>query len=229
MRYGRLSFDRNSDGRVATDELLERMRHLVARGDADRDGALDDREIRALASPSPAAPGTVRGFGVSQYAVGGETALSSRAHITGALDDLKLPASTRLQALAVSEEFLIAFNAGATADLLKEMEVLLNPEQLADFKMALEGQRAVSDLAAHIGQYQLPPRQNHLAHAALGRLSGERRMDDAQRSALVERMKGILSEDDRDDFHAALLRRPVVKVGVAALSDIVHVVGRPVE
>jgi hypothetical protein len=44
-------------------------------------------------------------------------------------------------------------------------------------------------------------------------------MDDAQRSALVERMKGILSEDDRDDFHAALLRRPVVKVGVAALSD----------
>jgi hypothetical protein len=220
-----LSFDRNSDGRVATDELLERMRHLVARGDADRDGALDDREIRALASTSPAAPNTVRGFGIGQYAVGSETVLSSRAHIKGALDDLKLAEPARLQALAVSEEFLTAFNAEATVDLLKEMEVLLNQEQLADFKMALERQRAVTDLAVHIGRYHLDPRQNHLAHAALGRFSGERRMDDAARSALVERLTGILNEDERDDFRAALGRRPVIKVVVAPLADILKVVG----
>jgi hypothetical protein len=54
-------------------------------------------------------------------------------------------------------------------------------------------------------------------------------MDDAARSALVERMRGILSEDDRDDFRAALLRRPVIKVGFAPLADILHAVRRPVE
>lgn len=222
-----LSFDRNTDGRVASDELLERMQHLLARGDADGDGALDDREIRSLATASSTAPATVRGFGVGQYAVGGEIALSSRAHIEGALDDLKLAESTRLQARAVAEEFLMTFNP--REDLLKEMEVLLTPEQLADFTRALKEHHDLASIAAHIGRYQLPPRQNHLAHAALGRFSGERRMDDADRAALVENMTGILSEEERDDFRAALLRRPVVKVGLAGLSDIVHALGRSVE
>lgn len=222
-----LSFDRNSDGRVATDELLERMQHLVARGDADRDGALNDREIRALASTSQAAAG----FGLAQYAVGSDISLSSSAHIEGALDDLKLTESARLQAIAISKEFLIAFNAGAVADLLKDMETLLMPEQLTDFKRTLEGHgvRPAADLAAHIGRYQLEPRQNHLAHAALGRLGGERRMDDRARSQLVERMKGILTEEERDDFRAALGRRPVVKVGVPDLATAVSVVTRPIE
>ena len=231
-----MSFDRNSDGRVATDELLERMQHLMPRGDADGDGGLNAREIRALATASTA-PGTVRGFGAGQYAVGSEIGLSSRAHIEGALDDLKLAESARLQAIAVSEEFLTAFNAGAAVDLLKYMESLLTPEQLADFKIALERQSArVADLAVHIGRYQLPPRENHQAHAALGRFSGERRMDDAARSALVENMKGILTEEERNDFRAALARRPVVKVAthtdaIALVNEAMRlrVVARPVD
>jgi hypothetical protein len=223
-----MSFDRNSDGRVASDELLERLQHLMARGDADGDGALDDREIRALTSTSPASAGTVRGFGIGQYAVGSDISLSSRAHIEGALDDLTLTESVRLQAIAISKEFLSAFNDGAVADLLKDMESLLMPEHLADFKRTLEGHgvRPAADLAAHIGRYQLAPRQNHLAHAALGRLGGERRMDDRARSQLVERMKGILTEEERDDLLAALGRRPVVKVGHLELANALGVVER---
>ena len=46
-----LSFDRNRDGKVGRGELVERMQALVARGDADGDGALDKAEIRALVAP----------------------------------------------------------------------------------------------------------------------------------------------------------------------------------
>ena len=48
-----LSFDLNHDGKVETNELAERMRGVVARGDVDGDGALDGSEVHALATTLP--------------------------------------------------------------------------------------------------------------------------------------------------------------------------------
>src|SRR5688572_12818856 len=45
-----MSFDRDRDGKVATGELSERMQNLVGRGDRSGDGALDESEIRLLAT-----------------------------------------------------------------------------------------------------------------------------------------------------------------------------------
>ncbi len=47
-----LSFDKNDDGKVTAAELPERMQHLVAMGDIDKDGALDRGEISKLAARS---------------------------------------------------------------------------------------------------------------------------------------------------------------------------------
>src|SRR5262245_685861 len=45
-----MSFGKNSDGKITKDELPERMQDLIARGDTNKDGALDKDEIRALAA-----------------------------------------------------------------------------------------------------------------------------------------------------------------------------------
>ncbi len=44
-----MAFDRNKDGKVTADELPERMQHLVAQGDTNKDGALDREEVKKLA------------------------------------------------------------------------------------------------------------------------------------------------------------------------------------
>src|SRR4051794_26957434 len=44
-----MSFDKDNDGKVVADELPERMQHLIAMGDIDKDGALDKDEVRKLA------------------------------------------------------------------------------------------------------------------------------------------------------------------------------------
>jgi hypothetical protein len=223
-----MSFDSDFDGKLAASELPERMHGLVARGDVSGDGTLDDAEIRKLAN---APPQDARAFFSGGYTFGDQVGLSSRAHVEGALEDLRLTGEAKDQALDAARWFMDELEAPASANLLKEMESLLTPEQLADFKGALDSEsrgRAVrvfnnstgaaprrvafgSNLAAHIGRYALPPAQNHQAHAALGRFTGEGRFGDEERSALLESMKGILSDEERDDLRAALERRPLVK------------------
>src|ERR1700722_13582298 len=44
-----MSYDKNNDGKITVDELPERMQHLVAMGDTNKDGALDREEVRKLA------------------------------------------------------------------------------------------------------------------------------------------------------------------------------------
>src|SRR5438046_7569970 len=45
-----MSFDKNKDGKVTKDELPERMQDLIARGDTNKDDALDNAEIKKLAA-----------------------------------------------------------------------------------------------------------------------------------------------------------------------------------
>jgi hypothetical protein len=142
-----LTFDRNNDGLVAQDELPDRMRNLML-GDRGRDGALDRGEIRALATaPRPA---TATGGGFPGYTVGGQFDAWSSSHVLGALEDLRLPASTRDSAFSVVMPFM-------------------------------------RSLGPHPG--------------------------DAERAVLIEQLKGILSDEERDNFRAALERRPVSKAG----------------
>ena len=228
-----MTFDRNNDGLVAKDELPDRMRDLIT-GDVGRDGALDPGEIRALvAVPKPV---TVPGGGFPRpggYTFGDQFELSSRSHVLGALDDLRLPESSRADALAVVNPFMELLEAQATTALLKDLDPLLTENQLAKVRAAVDRQLATRpmtvsrpdgtnvrqfftagpDVAAAIKQVPLPTWQTALALDSVRRFKDRLRLGDAERTVLIEHLQGILSDEERENFSAALARRPLVKAG----------------
>jgi hypothetical protein len=247
-----MSFDRNADGKVAREELLERMKGLVGRGDADGDGALDGNEVRTLAR-TPAPAGVRTGGFPAMYQLPAESWFPSRSHIEGAITDLKLESDAHGRALAVldtHQQHLKTAAQAAAEHLLRDLESVLTAGQLADFRTALErpGPRPVfrlrqpagaaplsggfvanavlilddhffgnvtpgSILGRLINQYGLPAEKNREALAAIA--SYELNLDDlgkVERGALVERMRDILTEEERDDFRAALERRSAVAI-----------------
>ena len=54
-------------------------------------------------------------------------------------------------------------------------------------------------------------RAANTATAAAETFKAEQQLDDVRRSALVARLSGILTDEERDNFSAALIRRPLVK------------------
>jgi hypothetical protein len=227
-----MTFDRNNDGLVARDELPDRMRSLIS-GEVGSDGALDRDEILALvAVPKPVTTAIGGGFPrPGGYTFGDQFELSSRAHVLGALDDLRLSESIRAHALAVVDPFIESFEAQATSALLKDLEVLLSENQLASVRAAVNRQLAARpttitrpdgtvvrlsltagpDVALAINQFQLPRWQHALALDSVRRFKD--RLRDADRTVLIEHLKGILSDEERENFSAALARRPLVKAG----------------
>ena len=228
-----MSFDRDNDGKIAPTELPERMQPLVVRGDADSDGTLDAKEVRTLAL-APTAPVTARGFQPGGYGFADEFGSSStRTHIDGALDDLGLPGITRENAGAIAAAFMDALEADAAANLTKEMATLLTADQLNEFRIALDQpdqNRKVfltrqqgldtrvlirGSLEVKIEQFGLREAEKKEALAAVDRYRARLRLGDADRSALLEPMKDLLTAEQRDDLRAALTRRPLVKSGGA--------------
>jgi hypothetical protein len=69
------------------------------------------------------------------------------------------------------------------------------------------------DLSRRVDTYGLGPEALREAHAAIDRFKDRLRPGDDDRAALLKQMKGILSAEERDDFRAALERRPLVKAG----------------
>jgi hypothetical protein len=207
-----MSFDRNNDGLVAKDELPDRMRNLIT-GDASGDGALDVGEIRAMVAvprPVTATGGGFRGG----YTFGDQSELSSRSRVLGAFDDLRLQDSIRDDALPLVTRFMDLFEIHATTVLLKEMEGLVTTSQLAMLATGVDRQfeaRPSPDLSSMIRLFNLPPLQHGLAMDALKTFKARLRFGDAQRTALVDELKGTLTDEDRDNFRAALERRPLVK------------------
>jgi hypothetical protein len=227
-----MSFDRDRDGKIAVSELPERMQGLVARADTSGDGTLDNAEIAKLANAPPAQED--RAFiNPGGYTFGDQVGLSSRAHVEGALEDLRLPDATKEKALAAARWFMDGLETNAAADLLNEMKPMLTKEQLADFRTTLAkggvagghftfsrpGNGAVptvitqSAVEVHVARLSLPFAQSLHAKSALERYRSRLRLGDEERAALVEEMKGILSDEERDNFRAALERRPLVKAG----------------
>ena len=235
-----MTFDRDHDGRLVKSELPERMQNLLV-GDSSGDHALDRDEILAMARPAPPAPvaaATVpglRGGGGGGYTFGDQLSLSTRSHVEGALDDLRLTPIQQQQALAIVRPFMDALEADAEAVLLKALEPLMAPEHLGGFKVMLERRMTGSDmpgqfitrpdgtriqinalrfgpdLAQMINSFGLPPERASLALAALDGFKVRIRPADADRAVLVRSLKNVLSDEERENFDAALQRRPLVK------------------
>lgn len=241
-----MTFDQNTDGRVAIGELSERMRPLVARGDTNGDEALDPMEIHQLAH-APVAPPT-RFFGsAGSYSFGDDVGLSSRRHIEGALEDLRLTSETTGRALPIIRSYVEHVENTARASLLSQMETLLTLEQFATFSRLLDGQMhqmtlqpnapngvrvvrtiamaGMGNLTRRLEAMALPEPQNERARAAVEEYKTRVRLgSEAERAELMGRLKNVLNDEELENYNAALQRRPVVanSFAVASLNGVVQ-------
>ena len=138
-----MSFDRNADGRIVTDELPERMQGVLVRGDSSNDGALDRDEIRSLAlSPTPnLALRTSQHSG--GWGFGGGFDFDTSKRIDDALEDLRLASDTRQKARDLVKTFIADADANAEGDLQAALARVLSKEQLEEFRTA-DGVQTVS-------------------------------------------------------------------------------------
>jgi hypothetical protein len=233
-----MSFDRDGDGRVEKSEVPERMHGLVTRGDVSGDERLDTSEIHALLTATTTSSAvTDRGFtGSPGYMFGDQVSLSSRSHIEGALEDLRLASPAREEAAAIVKNFVDGVELDARAELMKEMWTLLTTGQRTNFENAVDRQLSTPtfkimtvpnevqsriatarlfmsgmDLGRRIEQFGLPPADTGRALAAVERFKTRLRLGDGDRSELLRQLNGVLTDEERDNFRAALERRPLVK------------------
>jgi hypothetical protein len=191
--------------------------------DRDNDGRLVKSELTGF-----------RGGGGGSYTFGDQVSLSTRSHVEGALDDLKLTSIQQQQALAIVRPFMDRLEADAEAVLVRELEDLVGENQLRNFTAMLERQMSGSnglmvvrradgstvkmnaprfgpDLAQMINGFGLPPERTSLALAALDGFKVRIRPADRDRAVLLRQLKDVLSDEERENFDAALQRRPLVK------------------
>jgi hypothetical protein len=241
-----MSFDRDNDGRVVKDELPDRMHNLLS-GAADE--TLDRAAIRARATTAAATTVTGRVFQGSGggYTFGDQISLSTRPHVDGALDDLRLPALTREQAQAIVTPFMEKLEADATEALVADLHFVLTVSQLTSLRTQIDRQLSSqptknlgpggptqvvrsadgkafqifmggSDLRQRINGFALPPEQTKQALAAFERFKERIRPGDAERSQLLAQLKDVLSDEERENYGAALARRPLVKSGFPGMT-----------
>jgi hypothetical protein len=227
-----MSFDRNGDGKVAINELSERMQGLVARADRSADGALDAAEIRAFSESPQSSQTAFRNLQGGGYGFGDTGALSTRSHIENTLEDLRLTPQVNEQARLIGSAFADELENTARASLKKAVAPMLTETQLAEFESNIKrgvGTRRVSftdgngvppqmqtllvtaETNSLLRKYQLTSEQMKTATAAVETFKAAQQLDDASRSALVARLSDVLSSEESDNFRAALARRPLVK------------------
>ena len=219
-----MSFDRNHDGAVAMEELPERLQPLVAR--AGGTGPLDEPALRRLAD-RPASQGTTRGFSGAGYSFGDDIGFSTRNHVEGAIDDLRLPAASKDEALRIATQFVDRMESRAAATLLRGMTPMLSAAQLTAFKSEV-GKKSVEhtvatpdgnhltvivrvNLDAVVTRYGLTPSQSQRAHALIKAYNEQLRPGAPERDALIQQLRAVLDIEERDNLRAALERRPLVK------------------
>ena len=220
-----MSFDRNKDGKVTVDELSERMQGLVARGDRGGDGALDAEEVRALAvAPAPVQV-TVGGLGAGTYGFGDGIGFSSRLHIEGAIDDLRLATAHRERAMTIAAAFVEAREQAAKTALLTTLAPIVPAAEMKRVANALEQISQISApnnvalgrvsiavplLTAQLTR-SLAPEQLQQARTALETFQQRQQLTETDRTLLIAELGDLLSVEERDNLNAALGRRPLVK------------------
>ena len=128
-----LSFDANGDGRVAAEEIVERMRGLVWAEDANGDGSLDQAEIR----------GAMR---ARELLFALERRAPRSNHVTGKpvptvadiVRDLRLPPPIYAQVVAVAVLYPHALTSETDrARLMNALERILTGEERENLDAAL--------------------------------------------------------------------------------------------
>ena len=237
-------FDKNLEGKIATNELSERMQSLVARGDKTGDGMLDATEIRHLTEAPPQVPVLFRSAQPGGYGFGDTSgSLSTRTHIENTIEDLRLAPHANEEAKRVAAAFADELEAAALANMRKSFAAVLTAEQLANLETDIKRDGAASHtfrIVATNGTAQTfvlstttngnttairrlglpqPIEQLKTVTAAFETYRTDTQLDDARRAALADRLSGILTDDESDNFRAALARRPLVKAtGIAGMS-----------
>jgi hypothetical protein len=148
-----LSFDKNNDGKITLEELPERMQHLIALGDVNKDGALDKEEIRKLATtlesfagltgngpplPPPGAP--PKGPGPKGGPKGGP-GKGPGAEIQRTLDELSINGPARDSAnrlLRAHQDKVRRFEELSRSELILQLKDVLNEEDYRVLKSALD-------------------------------------------------------------------------------------------
>jgi hypothetical protein len=143
-----MSFDKNNDGKVTKDELPERMQHLIARGDTNKDGALDKEEIKKLAAElrdeafvRGGGPGGRRFGPGGRGGPGGPGGGPPPGFIERAVDDLKLTDKKKEAAAAAvkaHQENVRKLTELARADLRLKLMDVLSEEEFQKIKEALD-------------------------------------------------------------------------------------------
>jgi hypothetical protein len=147
-----MSFDKNGDGKITVDELPERMQHLIALGDLDKDGALDKSEIAKLATTleaftnltgngglPPGAP--PKGPGPKGFGPKGGAFKGAAGEVQRTLDDLNVTGTTRDKAdraLRAHQDKMRRLEELARSELILQMKEVLNEEDYRVLKSALD-------------------------------------------------------------------------------------------
>jgi hypothetical protein len=160
-------------------------------------------------------------------------------HIENTIEDLRLAPQVNQEAKRIGAAFADELEGTALANLKRAVVPMLTDAQLFDFESSLNrgaGTRTIrivpndgspaqtqtftvaANPIALLRRYQLTPEQMKIAEAAAETFKAEQQLDDARRSALVARASGLLTDEESDNFRAALARRPLVK-GLAALGS----------
>jgi len=135
------------------------------------------------------------------------------------------PARVQANLLATMRELLTAeqledFRAGPTTRTVSVPAIRRDgvtifgatPEEAAGQERVMVTLREFVDLEHHIEKYGLDADSKQLALAAIRqsktRMPG---LSETERAALTEQLRGLLTDEQRDDLHAALGRRPLVQ------------------
>lgn len=120
-----MSFDNNKDDLVSRDELPERMKGLIGRGDRNADGTLDLEEMGPLVNTE--APDRRRVFSRQQPSDG----------LAGVISDLKLSPAKHERALAImNADRTTHGNAPTRSNLYADMRTILDDEEYGNFVAA---------------------------------------------------------------------------------------------
>ena len=138
-----MAFDKNNDGKITLDELPERMQHLIALGDVNKDGALDKDEIRKLAVTLESFTGLTGGGRFGGFAGGPPRGPGPRpgGEVQRTLDELNLTGETKDKAQALArayEDKIRRFVDSARKDAIAQMKGVLSEDDFKALKTALD-------------------------------------------------------------------------------------------